>query len=57
MEIAFEVARLRGKPLTEQRHGEKFSAGTPPSSASAPHSNDTAATPPNPVRQNAGDFF
>jgi hypothetical protein len=56
---AFPPHRLRGKPLTETpRHGEKLSTGTPPSSsASAPHSNDTAATPPNPVRQNGGAFF
>ena len=47
--------RLPSKPLTETpRHGEKFSAGTPTfSSASAPRSYDTAATTPNPVRQNA----
>jgi hypothetical protein len=37
------------------RHGENFSAGTPtPSSASATLSNDSTATPRNPVRQNAG---
>ena len=43
-------------PLTEtQRRGENFSAGTPTSpSASALHNNDTAASPPNPVRQNTG---
>ena len=47
--------RLRRKPLTETpRHGEKFSVGTPtPSSASATLSDDTAANPPNPARQNA----
>ena len=45
------ICRLRGrtytrKPLTEPRYGEKFSTGTPTSSsASAPHSDDTAATP------------
>ena len=46
---------LQGKPLTETpRHGEKLSAGTPTSSsASAPHSDDTVATLPNPMRQNA----
>lgn len=55
MEITFEVARLRGKPLTEQRHEEKFSAGTlTPSSVSATLSDDSTATPPKPVRQNAG---
>ena len=44
----------RRKPLTEtQRHGENFSAGTPTSSsASALHSDETTATPPNPIRQN-----
>ena len=43
------------KPLTEtQRHGEKFSPGPPTSSsASAILSDDSTATPPNPVRQNA----
>jgi len=52
---AFPPQRLRRKPLTETpRHREKFSAGTPTSSsASAPHSYDTAAIPPNPMRQNA----
>jgi hypothetical protein len=51
--------RLQRKPLAEApRHGEKFSAGTPTSSsASAPHSDDTAATPPNPMRQNAGPIL
>ena len=54
MEITFEVARLRGKPLTEQRHGEKFSAGTPTSSsAPAILSDDSTATQRNPVCQNA----
>jgi hypothetical protein len=50
---------LRRKPLTETpRHAENFSAGAPtPSSASAPHSDDTAATPPNPMRQNAGPIL
>ena len=52
---AFPPHRLRRKPLTETpRHGEKFSTGTPTSSsASATHSNDTVATLPNPMRQNA----
>jgi hypothetical protein len=52
---AFPPHHLQGKPLTETpRHGENFSAGTPTSSsASAPQSYDAAATPPNPVRQNA----
>jgi hypothetical protein len=52
---AFPPHRLRRKPLTETpRHGENFSAGTPTSSsASAPRSDDSVATPPNPVRQNA----
>jgi hypothetical protein len=47
------------KPLTETpRHGESFSTGTPTSSsASAPHSDDTAATLPNPVHQNAGPIL
>ena len=46
---------IRRKPLTETpRHGDKFSLGTPTSSsASAPHSADSTARPPNPVRQNA----
>jgi hypothetical protein len=46
MEITLEVARLRGKPLTEAREdGEKFSLGTlTPSSASAPHSKTSLAT-------------
>lgn len=46
MEITFEVARLPGKPLTEtQRHGEKFSAGTPTSSsASEPQTKTSMAT-------------
>ena len=35
------------------RHGKKLSTGTPTSSlASAPHSDDTAATPPNQAHQN-----
>jgi hypothetical protein len=43
-----------GLSRRHQTHGEKFSAGTPSSSsASAPHSDDTAETPRNPVRQNA----
>jgi hypothetical protein len=52
---AFLPHRLRGKPLTETpRHGENFSPGTPTSSsASATHSDDTAATLRNPARQNA----
>jgi hypothetical protein len=52
---AFPPHRLLRKPLTETpRHRENFSTGTPTSSsASAPHSDDTAATPRNPVRQNA----
>ncbi len=56
---AFLPHRLRGKPLTETpRHGEKLSTGTPPSSsAQALHSDDTASTPPNPVRQNAGPIL
>jgi hypothetical protein len=47
--------RLRRKPLTEPpRREEKFSAGTPTSSsASATFCDDSTATPPNPVRQNA----
>jgi hypothetical protein len=51
--------RLRRKPLTEtQRHGEKFPTGTlTPSSASATLCNDFTETPPNPMRQNAGDPF
>jgi hypothetical protein len=54
-----QAQTLRRKPLTETpRHGEKFSTGTPtPSSASAPHSNDTATKPPNPTRQNAGPML
>ena len=50
---------IRRKPLTETpRRGEKFSPGTPtPSSASATHSDDSTATPPNPVRQNAGQIL
>jgi hypothetical protein len=53
--MALPPHRLRRKPLTETpRHREKFSVGTPTSSsASAPHSDETAATLPNPVRQNA----
>jgi hypothetical protein len=52
---AFPPHHLQGKPLTETpRHGENFSAGTPTSSAaSAPRSDDSVTTPPNPVRQNA----
>ena len=55
MEITFEVARLRAKPLTEPpRRGENFSPGTlTPSSASATLCDDTAATLRNPMRQNA----
>jgi tetratricopeptide (TPR) repeat protein len=35
-DITFEVARLRGNPLTEARgHGEKFSLGTPTSSSAS----------------------
>ena len=47
------------QPLTEPpRHGDKFSTETPtPSSASAPHRDETSATPPNPVRQNAGPIL
>jgi len=43
-----------GEPLTETpRHGEKFLLGTPTSSsASANLSDDSAARPLNPVRQN-----
>ena len=42
----------------DTKHGEKFSTGTPTSSsASAPHSNDTAATPPNPAHQNVGPIL
>jgi hypothetical protein len=55
MEIIFDVARL-GESLSRRhtRHGEKFSTGTQTSSsASAPHSDESSATPPNPVRQNA----
>jgi hypothetical protein len=57
--MALPPHRLRRKPLTETpRHGEKFSTGTPTSSsASAPRSYDSAATPPNPVRQNGVAFF
>jgi hypothetical protein len=44
--------------MKTQRHGEKFSTGTlTSSSASAPHSDDTAATPPNPERQNTGQIL
>jgi hypothetical protein len=56
MEITFEVARL-GESLSRRHkaHGEKFSGGTPTSSsASATLRDDTAATPRNPMRQNAG---
>ncbi len=55
VEITFEVARLRGNPLTEARgHGEKFSLGTPTSSsASATLSDDSTETPQNLMRQNA----
>jgi len=42
----------------DTKHGEKFSSGTPTSSsASAPHSDDTAETPRKPVRQNAGPIL
>jgi hypothetical protein len=53
-EITFEVARLRGNPLTEARgHGEKFSLGTPTSSsASATLREDSKETPQNPIPQN-----
>jgi hypothetical protein len=38
-----------------RRHREKFSSGTPTSSsASATFCDDSTATPPNPMRQNAG---
>ena len=59
MEITFEVARLWRKPLTEPpRRGENFSPGTlTPSSASAILSDDTAPTPSNPARQNAGPIL
>ena len=56
MEINFEVARL-AESLSRRhtRHGENFSPGTlTPSSASATHSDETSATPANPMRQNAG---
>jgi hypothetical protein len=53
-EITFEVARLRGNPLTEARgHGEKFSLGTlTSSSASATLCDDSTETPQNPIPQN-----
>jgi hypothetical protein len=53
-EITFELARLRGNPLTEARgHGEKFSLGTPSSSsASATFCEDSTETPQNPIPQN-----
>jgi hypothetical protein len=53
-EITFELARLRGNPLTEARgHGEKFSLGTPTSSsASATLCEDSKETPQNPIPQN-----
>jgi len=46
MEITFEVARLRRKPLTETpRREEQFSAGTPmSSSALAPQSKTSMVT-------------
>jgi hypothetical protein len=58
-EITFELARLRGNPLTEAREdGEKFSLGTPTSSsASATLSDDSTQTPQNPMRQNAGPIL
>jgi hypothetical protein len=56
---AFPPHRLWRKPLTNTpRHRENFSTGTPKSSsASAPQSDDTAATLPNPARQNAMQIF
>ena len=56
---AFPPHRLWRKPLTNTpRHRENFSTGTPKSSsASAPQSDDTAATLPNPMRQNAGPIL
>ena len=45
-------------PSDDPSDGENFTAGTPtPSSASAPKSDDTAATLPNPAHQNAMQIF
>jgi hypothetical protein len=48
------AAQASHRDTKTPRHEKQFSAGTPTSSsASSPHSNDTATKPPNPVRQNA----